>query len=43
VHAIHLASACKIKDSLHAYVSYDPVLLEAAQQSGLTTASPGAA
>ncbi|MGI8307710.1 MULTISPECIES: type II toxin-antitoxin system VapC family toxin [Saccharopolyspora] len=42
VDAIHLASACKIKNGLHAYVSYDPALLAAAEEAGLTTASPGA-
>ncbi|MBB5155552.1 type II toxin-antitoxin system VapC family toxin [Saccharopolyspora phatthalungensis] len=41
VDAIHLASACKIKDGLHAYVSYDPALLAAAEDAGLATASPG--
>ncbi|PKW19553.1 type II toxin-antitoxin system VapC family toxin [Saccharopolyspora spinosa] len=41
VDAIHLASACKIKHGLHAYVSYDPALLAAAEDAGLTTASPG--
>ncbi|MGW3471057.1 PIN domain-containing protein [Saccharopolyspora sp. NPDC000995] len=42
VDVIHLASACKIRDGLHAYVSYDPALLAAAEEAGLTTASPGA-
>lgn len=41
VDAIHLASAYKIKDGLHAYVSYDPALLAAAAEAGLVTASPG--
>ncbi|MDA3643554.1 type II toxin-antitoxin system VapC family toxin [Saccharopolyspora indica] len=42
VDAIHLASACKIKDGLVAYLSYDPALLAAAEEAGLATASPGA-
>lgn len=42
VDAIHLATASKIKDSLHAFVSYDPVIVAAAQEQGLPTASPGA-
>ncbi|GAA0519127.1 ribonuclease VapC46 [Saccharopolyspora subtropica] len=42
VDAIHLASACKIKSGLVAYVSYDPALLAAAEEVGLATASPGA-
>ncbi|GAB2666900.1 type II toxin-antitoxin system VapC family toxin [Saccharopolyspora gloriosae] len=40
--AIHLASACKIREGLHAYVSYDKALLAAAEEEGLATASPGA-
>ncbi|MEU6130442.1 PIN domain-containing protein [Saccharopolyspora sp. NPDC047091] len=42
VAAIHLASACKLREGLHAYVSYDEELLAAAAEEGLTTASPGA-
>ncbi len=42
VDAIHLASACRLGDDLHAYVSYDPALLAAADDAGLATASPGA-
>lgn len=42
VDAIHLATACKVRDGLFAFVSYDPVMLEAARQEGLETASPGA-
>ncbi|GAA3355674.1 MULTISPECIES: PIN domain-containing protein [Saccharopolyspora] len=40
--AIHLASACKLREGLHAYVSYDGALLAAAAEEGLATASPGA-
>ncbi|GAB3275637.1 PIN domain-containing protein [Parasphingorhabdus pacifica] len=39
--AIHLASACKLREGLHAYVSYDPAMLAAAEGAGLATASPG--
>lgn len=42
VDAIHLASACKLREGLHAYVSYDTALLSAAEAEGLATASPGA-
>lgn len=42
VDAIHLASAYKLREGLHAYVSYDPALLGAAEEAGLVTASPGA-
>ncbi|MDR7300691.1 type II toxin-antitoxin system VapC family toxin [Haloactinomyces albus] len=42
VEAIHLASASQSREGLHAFVSYDPVMLEAAQKAGLATASPGA-
>jgi predicted nucleic acid-binding protein len=39
--AVHLASALRMGDQLHAFVSYDAGLLEAAERAGLTTASPG--
>lgn len=42
VEAIHLASASQSRDGLHAFVSYDPVVLEAARKAGLVTVSPGA-
>lgn len=42
VDAIHLASARKVRDGLHAFVSYDPTMLDAAKTEGLATASPGA-
>lgn len=42
VEAIHLASASRSRDGLHAFVSYDPVMLSEAHRAGLTTASPGA-
>ncbi|MDI2028480.1 type II toxin-antitoxin system VapC family toxin [Saccharopolyspora sp. TS4A08] len=40
VEAIHLASACGIRNEPVTYVSYDPALLEAAKEAGLATASP---
>lgn len=42
VEAVHLASACKLREGLLAYVSYDETLLAAAAEAGLATASPGA-
>ncbi|MBA8823284.1 hypothetical protein FHX42_000613 [Saccharopolyspora lacisalsi] len=42
VEAIHLATASMMHGALHAFVSYDPVVLEAAREGGLTTVSPGA-
>ena len=39
--AIHLATALRLRDSLHWLVAYDQRLLDAAQQAGLPTASPG--
>ncbi|SFD76445.1 PIN domain [Actinopolyspora alba] len=39
--AIQLASACQARDGLHAFVSYDPVMLRAAERVGLVTVSPG--
>lgn len=42
VEAIHLAAASMMGSALHAFVSYDPVMLEAAREVGLTTVSPGA-
>ncbi|TDC94810.1 PIN domain-containing protein [Saccharopolyspora aridisoli] len=40
VDAIHLASACGIRNEPVTYVSYDPALIEAAKEAGLSTASP---
>jgi len=40
--AIHLASALRIRDSLHAFVAYDKRLLQAAELAGLSITSPGA-
>ncbi|GAA2356691.1 type II toxin-antitoxin system VapC family toxin [Saccharopolyspora halophila] len=40
VEAVHLASACGVRDQPVTYVSYDPTLLAAAQDAGLATASP---
>lgn len=39
--AIQLASACRA-EGLHAFVSYDPEMLRAAEDAGLVTVSPGA-
>jgi predicted nucleic acid-binding protein len=39
--AIHLATALRLRDGLHWLVAYDQRLLDAAQQAGLPTASPG--
>jgi hypothetical protein len=39
--AIHLASALAVKGDLTAFVAYDERLLAAAEQAGLTVASPG--
>jgi uncharacterized protein len=40
--AIHLASALRFADELHALVTYDKRLLDAAASAGLPVASPGA-
>ncbi|GAA4855526.1 MULTISPECIES: type II toxin-antitoxin system VapC family toxin [Saccharopolyspora] len=40
VDAVHLATAMA-EPTLHAYLSYDPVLLDIAGKLGLRTASPG--
>ncbi|MBE9374349.1 PIN domain-containing protein [Saccharopolyspora sp. HNM0983] len=39
--ALHLGTAVSRAEGLHAYVSYEPVLLAAAADAGLRTASPG--
>jgi predicted nucleic acid-binding protein len=40
--AIHLATACRLRGDLHAFVAYDKRLLGAAEDVGLVTVAPGA-
>lgn len=40
--AIHLATACRLRADLHAFVAYDKRLLSAAADVGLVTVAPGA-
>lgn len=41
--AIHLVSALRLRDRLHAIVAYDRRLTQAAREAGLTVEGPGAA
>ena len=40
--AIHLATACRLREDLHAFVAYDKRLLTAAAEVGLLAVAPGA-